>query len=93
MLKQEMLQKLYEGHVGIEKGKNRARLIFYWPHLNKHIDYFIKKCKICEKFSRKNKKELLLSYPISKFPWQRVDVDIFSCANQLHFVVMDAYSN
>lgn len=75
-VKTQMLQKLH-GHVGIEKVKNRARPIFNWPHLNQDIDYFIKKYKICEKFSRKNKKQLLLPYPISKFLWQRVGCRYF----------------
>lgn len=91
-LRQEMLIKLHEGHVGIEKVKSRARGIFYWPGMNLDIENYIKKCSTCERFARKNNKQTLLPYPIPDRPWQRVGADIFSYANNSYLVVIDSYS-
>lgn len=41
-LRPAMLQKLHEGHLGIEKVKSRARGIFYWPSMSQQIEDFIK---------------------------------------------------
>ncbi|KAB0799250.1 hypothetical protein PPYR_07130 [Photinus pyralis] len=80
-LRPEMLIKLHEGHLGIEKVKARARQIFYWPSM------------ICEKYARKNVKETLKSYPVPDRPWERIGADIFSYGNNSYLVTMDAYSS
>ena len=33
-----VLQLIYEGHMGIERCKARARLCVYWPHINDDIE-------------------------------------------------------
>ena len=88
-----MLQKLHEGHIGMDKVKTRARQIFYWPHMNLVIENFTKKCKICEKYARRNIKEPLKPYKLPDRPWQRISADIFSYAGHIYLVVYDAYSN
>lgn len=92
-LRKQMLEKLHEGHMSIEKTKNRARQIFYWPRLAADIEDFIKKCKICERYARKNCKETLKPYELPNRPWERVGADIFSYGNNSYLVMMDAYSN
>lgn len=92
-LRHEMLTKLHEGHIGMEKVKRRAREIFYWPGINGDIEKYIKKCKICERFAQKNAKQTLLPYPLPDRPWQRVGADIFSYQSKSYLVLMDAFSN
>lgn len=29
-------------------------MLFYWPNINDEIENVIAKCKVCEKFSKKN---------------------------------------
>ena len=36
-LRTEMLQRIDESHLGIEKSKRRARDILYWPNINAQI--------------------------------------------------------
>lgn len=57
------------------------------------IDNFIRNCKICKKFARKNIKELLKPCDISWRPWERIATNIFSYANSVYLVVYDSYSN
>lgn len=92
-LRQEMIKLLHEGHLGIEKTKSQARKVFYWPGISVDIDTYIKKCKTCEKFARRNPKQKLLSYPVPERPWERVGTDIFTYADQSYCVLFDSYSN
>uniref|UniRef100_A0A1Y1KVT8 RNA-directed DNA polymerase n=1 Tax=Photinus pyralis TaxID=7054 RepID=A0A1Y1KVT8_PHOPY len=92
-LRLEMIKLLHEGHLGMEKTKSQARKVFYWPGITTDIETYIKSCKICEKFARKNPKQNILSYPIPERPWERVGSDIFTYANQSYCVLFDAYSN
>lgn len=92
-LRKEILLKLHEGHIGIDKTKHRAREIFYWPGMSQDIENFIKQCKICEKFCRRNCKETIIPYEIPSRPWERLGTDIFTYSNQSYLVIIDAYSN
>lgn len=87
------LNKIHEGHFGIEKTKNRAREILFWPAMSTQIEQLVSNCNICEKFSRKNCKEPLKSFPVPDRPWERVGTDIFSYGNTSFLVLNDAYSN
>lgn len=37
-MRQDMLRRIHEGHLGIEKCKRRARQAAYWPGINMHIE-------------------------------------------------------
>ena len=36
-LRKEMLQRIHQGHMGIEKSKRRASDVLYWPGMNSQI--------------------------------------------------------
>ncbi|KAK9747114.1 Integrase zinc binding domain [Popillia japonica] len=87
-----MLTKIHVAQ-GIEKSKARARQIFYWPGINNEIENMVKSCRVCEKFSSKDRREPLNVYELPKRPWQRLAADIFSYGDHSFLVVMDTYSN
>ena len=33
-MRKEMLERIHQGHMGIEKSKRRARDVLYWPGMN-----------------------------------------------------------
>ena len=37
-LRSDMLQRIHEGHLGIEKCKARARAVMYWPGISESIE-------------------------------------------------------
>ena len=53
-LQSEMLNQIHTGHMGMEKCKERARTLFYWPHINSHIEDMVSKCAICQSYCRSN---------------------------------------
>ena len=43
----ELLDKLHEGHFGIDRTKLRARDSIYWPGINRDIETLVKTCETC----------------------------------------------
>ena len=46
-MRKEMLEKIHQGHMGIEKSKGRARDTLYWPGMNSQITDKVSRCTIC----------------------------------------------
>ena len=49
----KMLQKTHTGHMGIEKCRQRARQVMYWPGMNQSIEEIVKSCSECLKIRPK----------------------------------------
>ena len=47
-MRQETLVMLHEGHQGIERTKQRALRIFYWPGIDNNIDNTVRSCADCQ---------------------------------------------
>ena len=92
-LKTTMLEKLHTGHPGTARTKSRAEKSMYWLGINKDIENFVSKCKVCNKFKpNKQKKELILrETPI--LPWQEVGMDVFEYERSNYMVVVDYLTN
>lgn len=91
-LRHEMLLLIHEGHFGIEKSKNRAREIMYWPNMAKDIESLILKCEVCQKFQRTNVKEPLLSHALPTKPFEKIAIDIMDFQNVGYLVIVCYYS-
>ena len=46
-LRKEMIQKVHEGHLGVESCLRRAREVFYWPLMNAEIRDHVSNCSVC----------------------------------------------
>ncbi|CAB4011838.1 Hypothetical predicted protein [Paramuricea clavata] len=53
-LRRKILDKLHQGHQGIEKTKQRARQSVFWPRINKDIEDFVSKCSHCQELRNAN---------------------------------------
>jgi hypothetical protein len=92
-LRQEMLTKLHEGHLGIEKCQARARQVLYWPGISRDIENLVKKCSVCQEFQSKQQKEPLQQHEVPQESWQKVGADLCQMAGQHYLVVVDYRSN
>ncbi|CAB3997130.1 Hypothetical predicted protein [Paramuricea clavata] len=54
VLRRKIVDKLHQGHQGIEKTKQRARQSVYWPRINKDIEDLVSKCSHCEELRNAN---------------------------------------
>lgn len=91
-LRKEMLTILHEGHFGVEKVKNRARQVIFWPGMMNDIDNLITKCSVCEKYRPNNVKEPMLSHEIPLLPFEKIAVDILDFAGNSYLVLVDYLS-
>ena len=89
----DMLKRIHEGHIGIEKSKARAKEVMYWPRMNAEIEDYISKCSICLQHRSRQQKESLISHDIPVGPWEKVGSDLFHCLGQNYLLLVDYYSN
>ena len=91
-LRRKILDKLHQGHQGIEKTKQPARQTVFWPRINADIEELVSKCSHCQELRNDNPKEPLIPRAIPLYPWQVVGTDIFHRQNKDYLLVVDYYS-
>ena len=87
----EVLDKIYQGHQGITKCRERAKQTIWWPGLRRYED-MISSCKVCATY-RINKPEPLCPTNFSKRPWQFVGTDLFYSQSVDYLPVVDYVSH
>ena len=64
-LRSEMLARVHDSHLGIEKCRRRARDIMFWPQMNEQINEMISKCDICQEYQSSYSKEPMMESSLS----------------------------
>ncbi len=70
-----VLTQLHEGHQGIVRTKNLARMYVWWPGLTKDIDRRIRQCPSCQRTRATPVKAPLHSWSWPSRPWARFHLD------------------
>jgi hypothetical protein len=91
-LKNDILGKLHESHLGMDKCKARARESMYWPNMNRDIEEVVGNCATCANFKRQNSKEPLLPHSVPDRPWSKLGADLFDFGGKDHLLVVDYFS-
>ncbi|CAJ1049307.1 uncharacterized protein K02A2.6-like [Xyrichtys novacula] len=91
-MRQEMLNKIHESHLGIVKCKARARDILYWPHMSAQIEELVSQCATCQEHQNSNPREPLISHPVPERPWEKVGTDIFHFKGSDFLLCVDYFS-
>lgn len=87
-----MLSRVHASHLGVEKTKQRAHDIMFWPGMGKEIENIVRKCSICLTYHPSNTKEPMISHKVPDRPWQVVATDLFTWSNEDYLVTVDYYS-
>ena len=88
-----MLRLIHEGHLGIEKGKRRARDILYWPNMNKDVYDTVSRCDVCQEYRYVQQQQPLQMHERPDRPWAKVACDIFYLKQVLYLLTVDYYSH
>ncbi|XP_041349297.1 uncharacterized protein K02A2.6-like [Gigantopelta aegis] len=88
-----ILGKIHVGHLGMEKCKQRAREVVFWPCMNQDIVNMVKQCETCQANQKQQMAEPLLTHPLPMRPWQKVSTDLFELGRKDYIVIVDSYSN
>ena len=91
-MRRDMLDRIHEGHLGMEKCKRRARQCLYWPNMNNHIEQKIQRCGECAKLLPSKPAEPLLPHECPEKPWQKVGSDLFHWAGKMYVIIVDYFS-
>lgn len=92
-MRREMLDRIHQGHLGVNKCKSRARQLVFWPGINQDIESICHKCAPCRKYAYKQPTEPLKMRPAPPQPWYRVGADLFEYGGRTYLCVYDALSN
>lgn len=91
-MKLEVLNKLHEPHLGLEKTKLRARESVFWKDINKDIENIVRKCETCQKHQSGQQKEPLIQTEIPPRPWHTIGTDLFYLKGEEYLLISDYYS-
>ena len=91
-LRAEILEKIHEGHLGMDKCKMRAREIVYWPGMSREIEDMVARCNTCALYRRGNQREPLILHELPHRPWAKLGADIFTFGNADYLIVVDYFS-
>jgi len=76
-MRPEMLQRIHEGHLGVEKFKAMARATLFWPEICSDIHILISSCPVCLKRRYKQPKEPMIIVNDALGPWEKIGVEHF----------------
>ena len=68
------------------------RVCVYWPAMYEAIEREVKKCPMCNKYSKANQKEPVLPHEIPNCPWEKLSADYFTFAGKDYLLVADYFS-
>ena len=90
-LRQDILQRLHQGHQGVVKCKLRAQCSVWWPGILKQIDHLIQCCPTCSK-NFPTRREPLIPTKLPQRPWEQVGSDLFELKGAHYLLVIDYFS-
>ena len=90
-LQSQTLSKLHQGHQGIDRCRQRARISVWWPGISSQIEDWVKNCLHCAECNRPRKEPLRPS-ELPAYPWQKVGTDLFLLNGATYIVIVDYFS-
>ena len=90
-LQKDVLQRIHEGHQGIERCRTRARASVWWPNINQQITEMVQRCQDCAKTSQQ-RKEPLITTSLPERPWKVIGTDLFELDKKHYLLVVDYFS-
>ena len=88
----EVLDKIHEVHLGIQKFQLRAATIVYWPGMQKDIERVVKQCGICEEHQKSQCAEPLLQHDVRQRPFKKIRRNMFQWNGSDYLIIADYYS-
>ena len=92
-LQSEMLEKIHEAHLGINKCKSRARETLFWPGMCSDIEHKVSSCEKCAENFNRNPKEPLIKTELAERPWSKISVDLFRFKGKNYLLSVDRFSS
>ena len=92
-LQRKYLEKIHNGHQGIQRSLQKAREYVFWTNYTRDIKETIEKCSICQENSTALKTEKFKYVStIPPHPWHTLGTDLFYFKKQDFMVLIDYFS-
>lgn len=82
-MQEDILQKLHQGHQGIQRCRLQAKSSVWWLNISRDINSFIQQCPECMKMLTPPREPLITS-PLPSHPWEKVASDLFHLNNSTY---------
>lgn len=92
-LRPEMISRVHDGHMGIDRCKRNGREVMFWPGMSRDIENAVRRCAACSQRQPRPTREPLLPHHIPDRPWAKVGSDIFQYGNKYFMLLVDYFSN
>ncbi|KAK3085724.1 hypothetical protein FSP39_007823 [Pinctada imbricata] len=92
-IRNDIIERIHDSHIGIQGCLRRARESVYWPNMNLDIEEYISRCGPCNMYTSEQQKEPMISHPIPTRPWQIIACDMFECQGKDYLITVDYYSD
>lgn len=90
-LRKETMEKIHEGHQGIECCWMRTRISVWWPGVMTDIKQMVENCTTCAREANQRKEPMMTSL-LPDYPWQVVRTDLFELKGDHYLLVVDCFS-
>lgn len=90
--REDVLNRIHEGHLGIQKCRERANQSVWWPGMSTAIADRVSACQHCLREKPTQTREPLKTTPLPDRPFERLGVDLCDFEGQSYLVTMDYYS-
>ena len=74
-LRSQVVQLIHLGHFGVQRMKQLARSVVYWPRINEDIERLCRTCTSCAEHQNKPAKPVNHPWMLPEKPWSRLHLD------------------
>lgn len=92
-LRSEMVSRVHEGHLGIDRCKRRARDVMFWAGMARDVELAVRRCRVCAQHSARPMREPMEPHVIPNLPWTKLGSDIFEYCKRYYLIIVDYLTN
>lgn len=89
----QTIKQLHSSYVRINECLRRARECLFCPGMTAEIKEYISQCEICNHYSAKQPKEMLMGHEAPDRPWEKIVVDNGSIGGKDYLITVNCFSN